>query len=97
MALHPGRLNISDGATRSGLTPEQPLPENWIDGPPFLHQPEEEWPKDIPWVAMGEELRANKQARTHLNVTAGQLGGCEDQTAFLIPLNVAGGALPSMD
>ena len=65
----PGRLNISDGATRSGLTPEQPLPENWIDGPPFLHQPEEEWPKDIPWIAVGEELRANKQARTHLNVT----------------------------
>lgn len=43
----PGRLNPADGATRSELECEAIRPD-WLEGPSFLHGPEDQWPPDLP-------------------------------------------------
>lgn len=54
----PGKLNIADVATRSLLIDEEPIPPGWLEGPDFLKQPINSWPKDLPWMAVSEERRA---------------------------------------
>ncbi|XP_028411629.1 uncharacterized protein LOC114534388 [Dendronephthya gigantea] len=45
----PGRLNVSDLATRSRFDPKQELiPPRWFKGPDFLYQSENDWPKEVP-------------------------------------------------
>lgn len=56
----PGRINCSDLATRSSI---ETIPDVWFKGPEFLYQPEEEWPIDLPWMSVVEEV---KSARTFL-------------------------------
>lgn len=52
----PGRLNPADVATRSILE-EEALPSKWWEGPKFLRSLKEEWPKDLPWMVVLEEIR----------------------------------------
>ncbi|CAB3991238.1 Hypothetical predicted protein [Paramuricea clavata] len=41
----PGRLNVSDYATRSGFDGKtEIIPERWFTGPAFLYQSEDHWP-----------------------------------------------------
>ena len=45
----PGRLNVSDCATRSKLDDKTELiPRRWLTGPEFLYRSEDHWPKEIP-------------------------------------------------
>ena len=53
----PGRLNPSDTATSSAVF-DDAIPPGWLDGPAFLQEPEEDLPKDLPWIAINDELRA---------------------------------------
>ena len=62
----PGRLNPADIATRSTIESEA-MPSTWLDGPPFLCASPEDWPADMPWIAVGEEARA---VRAYPTVTA---------------------------
>ena len=48
----PGSQNVRDLITRSGLSPGYCVPEEWLVGPGFLEVAEEEWPQDIPWIAV---------------------------------------------
>ena len=57
----PGRLNPADAATRSAFG-EEAIPQIWLNGPAFLQESEAAWPKDLPWMAITDELRA---ARTN--------------------------------
>jgi hypothetical protein len=59
----PGRLNPADVATRSSLE-EEALPSKWWEGPDFLRCPEEEWPKDLPWMVVLEEVRPVRMLQT---------------------------------
>ncbi|XP_057379646.1 uncharacterized protein LOC130701871 [Daphnia carinata] len=52
----PGKTNPSDIATRSAIG-EEGLPPRWWNGPNFLHETEENWPADLPWMAVVEEIR----------------------------------------
>ena len=61
----PGTLNPADAATRSQLESEA-VPYLWIDGPGFLNESEENWPKDLPWMAVCDEIRST---RTHVATT----------------------------
>jgi hypothetical protein len=54
----PGKMNIADAATRSLLIDDEPIPPEWLEGPAFLRQNMEQWPKDLPWMAVSEERRA---------------------------------------
>ena len=55
----PGKLNPADLATRSSM--DEPLiPSIWLDGPSFLHQSEDHWPPDLPWMAVNEEIRSSR-------------------------------------
>ena len=54
----PGKINIADVATRSFLIDGEAIPPGWLDGPAFLQQPSDSWPKDLPWMAVSEERRA---------------------------------------
>ncbi|XP_045034626.1 uncharacterized protein LOC123475691 [Daphnia magna] len=53
-----GKQNIADVATRSLLVDEEPIPPGWLEGPDFLKQPVDLWPKDLPWMAVSAERRA---------------------------------------
>ena len=53
----PGMLNPADAATRSTLEGDI-FPPAWLAGPDFLLQAESEWPVDLPWMAINEEMRA---------------------------------------
>ena len=53
----PGKMNIADAATRSLLTDGEPIPPRWLEGPSFIALPMEQWPKDLPWVAVAAEKR----------------------------------------
>lgn len=55
----PGKLNP---ATRSVLDCEA-IPMDWLDGPEFLYQPAEDWPADLLWIVIQEEIRST---RAHL-------------------------------
>ena len=45
----PGRLNVSDYATRSRFDGKtEIIPERWFTGPAFLYQSEDHWPKETP-------------------------------------------------
>ncbi|XP_045022777.1 uncharacterized protein LOC116935689 [Daphnia magna] len=55
----PGKQNIADVATRSLLVDEEPIPPGWLEGPDFLKQPVDLWPKDLPWMAVSVERRAS--------------------------------------
>ena len=59
----PGKLNVSDLATRSGLEGDPKIPDLWIRGPSFLQEQESEWPKHVPWMAVVEEIRSSKAHR----------------------------------
>ncbi|XP_057381574.1 uncharacterized protein LOC130704113 [Daphnia carinata] len=61
----PGKINPADAATRSQLESEA-IPISWLDGPEFLYQTERCWPKDLPWMAVTEELRPS---RVHTTTT----------------------------
>ena len=44
----PGRVNVSDCATRSRFDERSELiPARWLTGPDFLYQDEDNWPKEI--------------------------------------------------
>ena len=60
----PGAKNVGDLATRSGLNPGYRIPEEWLAGPEFLKVAEEEWPKDIPWMAILEDIRSSGKCMT---------------------------------
>ncbi|XP_057380651.2 uncharacterized protein LOC130703047 [Daphnia carinata] len=52
----PGALNPADAATRSTLDGTI-FPVAWLKGPKFLSQSGQEWPMDLPWIAVNEEKR----------------------------------------
>ena len=58
----PGKENPSDLATRSDLDDKYEIPEEWTSGPRFLERPEEEWPEDLPWAVVKEDMRTKKLA-----------------------------------
>ena len=60
----PGELNPSDAATRSSLGPSGLIPASWFDGPGFLLDNEEKWPRDVPWLLPPEEIRPSHSFRT---------------------------------
>ena len=60
----PGAKNVGDLATRSGLNPGYRIAEEWLTGPKFLKVAEEEWPKDIPWMAILEDIRSSGKCMT---------------------------------
>lgn len=67
----PGCLNPSDLATRSAFEEEDDcIPSLWFDGPPFLLLPEDQWPKDLPWAAVTEDV---KKGRVHITTTTIQM------------------------
>lgn len=53
----PGRLNVSDCATRSTAKQRESIDTSWFRGPEFLRGPETSWPMDLPWMANNEERR----------------------------------------
>jgi hypothetical protein len=55
----PGKLNPADEATRSVIE-EESLSARWWNGPKFPLQPKEDWPKDLPWISVPEEMRTSK-------------------------------------
>lgn len=57
----PGRLNPADLATRSEVK-DRPIPSSWREGPSFLLESDELWPRDLPWIAPTEGVRP---ARVH--------------------------------
>ena len=58
----PRKENSSDSATRSELDDKYYIPEEWTREPGFLKRPEEEWPEDIPWAVVKEDMRTKKLA-----------------------------------
>jgi hypothetical protein len=60
----PGKLNPADEATRSVIE-EEGLSQRWLKGPEFLFQPESEWPKDLPWIPVPDEMRACRTPTLH--------------------------------
>ena len=59
----PGRVNVSDCATRSRLDERSELiPVRWFTGPDFLYQDEENWPREIPVedLQQHEEIKPSK-------------------------------------
>jgi hypothetical protein len=52
-------MNPANEATRSVIE-EEGLSARWLNGPEFLLQPKENWPKDLPWIAVSEEMRTSK-------------------------------------
>ena len=51
-------MNVADEATRSELEEGAPvISEQWINGPAFLYESEEKWPKDLVAESIAEELR----------------------------------------
>ena len=59
----PGKYNPADAATRSALDGEL-LPYIWWTGSEFLRQSEEFWPKDLPWMAINQEIRPGRMYLT---------------------------------
>ncbi|XP_045023365.1 uncharacterized protein LOC123467557 [Daphnia magna] len=55
----PGKLNPSGEATRSTLG-EEILSARWMNGPEFLLHSEVDWPKDLPWMTVADEMSACK-------------------------------------
>jgi hypothetical protein len=74
----PGKLNPADEATRSVIE-EEGLSQRWLNGPEFLFQPESEWPQDLPWIAVPDEMRT---CRTYAAQLATDVSDWSD-----IPLN----------
>jgi hypothetical protein len=74
----PGKLNPADEATRSVIE-EEGISQRWLNGPEFLFQPESEWPKDLPWIAVPDEIRT---CRTYAAQLATDVSDWSD-----IPLN----------
>ncbi len=62
----PGRLNPADAATRSAFGDEV-LPSVWLTSPAFLHDPEDNWPRDLPWMAVTEEIKPVRDHYTRMN------------------------------
>ncbi|XP_057376189.1 uncharacterized protein LOC130697275 [Daphnia carinata] len=62
----PMRLYPADGATRSNIE-EDVLPELWLNGPGFLLRPSRDWPEDLPWLAVAEEIRKCKVKLTRVD------------------------------
>ena len=58
----PRKENSSDSVTRSELDDKYYIPEEWTREPGFLKRPEEEWPEDIPWAVVKEDMRTKKLA-----------------------------------
>ena len=57
-------MNPSDFATRSTLE-NATIPDEWIKGPSFLYQSEEDWPQDLPWLMPKEEIRKVHEGNVH--------------------------------
>lgn len=55
----PGKLHTADEATRTVIE-EECLYDRWLNGPEFLLQPKENWPKDHPWIVVSEEMRTSR-------------------------------------
>ncbi|MFO0090064.1 MAG: hypothetical protein ACK518_04610 [bacterium] len=53
----PGKLNPADAATRSKLE-EEAIPELWRKGAALLYEKQQDWPADLPWMAVTTEIRA---------------------------------------
>ena len=65
----PGRINSSDIATRSILQPGETAPASWLYGPDFFYQTEDQWPQDLPWLALPKKVNTKKEFRVHHMVT----------------------------
>ena len=78
----PGKLNPADEATRSVIK-EESLSLRWLKGPKFLFKPESEWPKDLPWIAVPDEMRACRTYATQLttDVSIGPTFHCTNPTS----------------
>ena len=59
----PGKINVSDLATRSGIEGDPKIPEEWMRGPVFLYEEENKWPEDLPWMTVLEDIRNSKAHR----------------------------------
>ncbi|KFD46126.1 hypothetical protein D918_09771 [Trichuris suis] len=53
----PGRLNVSDRATRTTEKKGALFDSSWFYGPEFLCTVEDFWPPDFPWMSNTEEMR----------------------------------------
>ena len=64
----PGKINPADIATRAKLEDEA-IPHAWLLGPPFLLEPIDCWPEDLPWMKVTEELRTVRAHHAEVQVT----------------------------
>ncbi|XP_065089698.1 uncharacterized protein LOC135710920 [Ochlerotatus camptorhynchus] len=62
----PTKLNVADEATKWKRAPSLDYDSRWFNGPEFLLQPEENWPKLPALESTKEELRQNRQNRQNL-------------------------------
>lgn len=58
-------MNQADEATRSVIE-EEGLSQRWLKGPEFLFQSETGWSKDLPWIAVPDEMRTCRTYAAHL-------------------------------
>jgi hypothetical protein len=56
----PGKLNPADLATRSAFIDGPVIPKLWTESADFLRLPEEQWPQDLPWMPVKEEMKKVK-------------------------------------
>ncbi|XP_057378039.1 uncharacterized protein LOC130700052 [Daphnia carinata] len=85
----PGRLNPADTATRSAIDDEV-LPKVWMEGPDFLFKMEDEWPKDLPWMVVNEEIKSSKINHSKSSVTYNWSTLSIDQTNLSSVLRLEG-------
>lgn len=61
----PSKLNIADQATKWNEGPKLQSDSQWFQGPSFLHNAEEEWPRQSKLPLTEEELRPNHSRVLH--------------------------------
>ena len=64
----PGDQNVADLATRSN-TERKNYEKLWIEGPDFLKETENHWPKDLPWIKEKTEIRKVAEEEHHAHHT----------------------------
>ena len=45
------------------MTSEPIITTDWIEGPEFFKRPEEDWPKDVPWIKENTEIRISNEGK----------------------------------
>ena len=83
----PGKLNVSDYATRSSIETPELIELTWFNGPEFLHYTEDRWPADIPWISPADEVRPVYEHRVLHTVTESRI---DWSTLELDPTETAG-------